>query len=123
MTDKTTARKAVLVGLLVLTIVSIYKDRKGTSSAGQAGSFRVLWGVGVVGMFLSLLADFVPQIAGPFAGLIALGSMTNGGDQILAKALGVIGPPPSSSPSPSSGSTTSGGRTAATTTVQTQVHG
>jgi hypothetical protein len=100
--DKVQARKMVLVGLLVLSLVTVYKDRK---AATPAGTFRVFWGVGVVGMFLSLLADFLPQIAGPFAGLIALGSLTNGGEQVLEHALGLVAPRPvaSTSSSPPAG--------------------
>ena len=99
--DKVQARKMVLAGLLVLTLVTVYKDRR---SSNAQGTFRVFWGVGVVGMFLSLLADFLPQIAGPFALLIALGSITNGGEHVLEQALGVISPRPSSTTSSSSSS-------------------
>lgn len=101
--SKVQARKMVLASLFVLALVSLYRDRKGSSANGQAGTFRVLWGVGVVGMFLSLLADFLPQIAGPFAGLVALGSLTHGGDAAIAKVLGTISPAaPASSTSSSS---------------------
>jgi hypothetical protein len=98
--SKVQARKMVLVSIALLAVLSVYRDRKTTT---PQGTYRTLWGVGVVGMFLSLLADFVPQIAGPFAALIVLGSLTNGGEQALAKVLGVIavapgagGKPPSS---------------------------
>jgi hypothetical protein len=88
----------VLVGIFVLLLVSVYKNRQ---TETPATTFRVVWGVSVVGMFLSLLADFLPQIAGPFALLVALGSITNGGEKVLEQALGVIAPAPakgSSSP-------------------------
>ncbi len=101
--DKVQARKMVLAGLLVLTLVTVYKDRR---SSDPAGTFRVFWGVGVVGMFLSLLADFLPQIAGPFAMLIALGSITNGGEQVLVNVLGTISPRPAA-PAGSSSSSSS----------------
>lgn len=113
----------VLASLFVLGLVSIYRDRKGSSASGQQGTFRTLWGVGVVGMFLSLLADFLPQIAGPFAGLVALGSLTHGGDEVIAKVLGAISPvaasSTSSSPPPGPGSSSSSTRTKTgpTTTV------
>lgn len=99
--DKVQARKMVLAGLLVLTLVTVYKDRRKST---PAGSFRTFWGVGVVGMFLSLLADFLPQIAGPFAMLIALGSLSNGGEQLIEKALGVISPQATSTTAPGSSS-------------------
>jgi len=101
--SKIQARKMVLVSVFLLALLSTYRDKK---NATPAGTFRTMWGVGVVGIMLSLLADFLPQIAGPFAGLIVLGSLTNGGEQVLAKALGLIGPPPtsgSSSPPSSAG--------------------
>lgn len=107
--SKVQARKMVLVSTFLLIILSVYRDRSSTTSTPQ-GTFRVVWGAGIVGMFLSLLADFVPQIAGPFAALIVLGSLTNGGEQALAKALGLIGPPPAG---PSSGTSTPAGPAAA----------
>lgn len=91
--SKVQARKMVLVSVFALLILSVYRDRSGKTS-NPAGTFRTAWGVGVVGMMLSLLADFAPQIAGPFAALTVLGSLTNGGEQALAKALGIIGPAP-----------------------------
>lgn len=108
--SKVQARKTVLVSVFVLLLVSVYKQRGSTAAAGESSVFRAAWGAGVVGMFLSLLADFVPQIAGPFAGLIVLGSLTNGGEAALAKALGLIGPPPGGS----STSTSPGAAPAAT---------
>lgn len=105
--DKVQARKMVLIGVLLLALTSIYRERRDPDGHD---TFRVLWGVGVVGMFLSLLADFVPQIAGPFAILIVLGSLTSGGDKALKTFLGAIVPQPPSSPSQpvrsASGSTT-----------------
>lgn len=113
--DKVQARKMVLAGLLVLTLVTVYKNRR---KSDPASTFRVFWGVGVVGMFLSLLADFLPQIAGPFAALIALGSITNGGEKVLENALGVLAPSQagassSQSPPPGPGSGSSSGPPAA----------
>lgn len=111
--SKVQARKMVLVSTFALLLLSVYRDRK---TSDPQGTFRMAWGVGVVGMFLSLLADFAPQIAGPFAALTVLGSLTNGGEQALAKALGVIGPAPAgagSSPAPPAGPTGPTGTTTA----------
>jgi hypothetical protein len=88
--DKVQARKMVLVSVFLLALITVYRDRRDTS---PKGTFRVFWGVGVVGMFLSLLADFVPQIAGPFAALIVLGSLTHGGDKLIEQALGLVAAP------------------------------
>lgn len=120
--DKVQARKMVLASLFVLAVVSIYRDRKGTSNAGQQGTFRTLWGVGVVGLFLSLLADFVPQIAGPFAGLVALGSITHGGDKIIQNALGLVTPRTASTSSSSSGSGSPPGPGSSSSSSSTSTH-
>lgn len=116
--NKVQARKMVLASLAVVAFVSLYRDHKKTD-AGQQGTFRVLWGVAVVGMFLSLLADFLPTIAGPFAVLVALGSFTHGGDQALAKVLAKITPSSSSSPPPGPGSSSSTVRTGPNTQTTT----
>lgn len=105
--DKVQARKLVLVGVIVLALTAVYRSRSSDTS-----TFRALWGAGVVGWFLSLLADVTPTIAGPFAVLVALGSLTNGGDKLLSQALGTIvpatdktSPAPASPARPAPGST------------------
>lgn len=121
MSSKTQARKTVLVCVFLLAALSSYRDRKQET---PQGTFRTFWGVGVVSMLLSLLADFAPQIAGPFAALAVLGSLTNGGEQALQKILGSI--------TPQTGDTTAGGtapasvastRTGATTQTTTVTKG
>lgn len=92
--DKVQARKMVLVGVLALGIIGVYRDRR---AQDPTGTFRVMWATGVVGLMLTFLADFAPKIAGPFAVLIVLGSLTNGGDRALQSALGVIAPTSSGS--------------------------
>lgn len=89
--DKVQARKMVLVSVLLLAVIGVYRDRRRENSAG---TFRVFWATGIVGMFLSLLADFVPTIAGPFAVLTVLGSLTNGGEKALENLLGAVIPQP-----------------------------
>jgi hypothetical protein len=105
---KVQARKMVLVSMLLLFAIQMYRDRKVES---PQGTYRTFWAVGVVGLFLSLLADFVPQIAGPFAALVVLGSLTNGGEAALTKLVGVVGT------APGGGATTTATKTAATTTA------
>lgn len=77
----------VLAAIGFLLVVAIYKERTGRT---RQGVYQTVWGVGVVGIILSLAADFVPQLAGPFAGLVALGSLTHGGDKVLASILGTV---------------------------------
>lgn len=110
--DKVQARKLVLVGVVVLALTAVYRSRQ---DGNDTTTFRALWGVGVVGWFLSLLADVVPTIAGPFAVLVALGSLTNGGDKLLSQALGVIVPAPAkTSPAPAPARPASGSTPAPT---------
>lgn len=102
--NKVQARKLVLVSAFLLAAIAVYRDRQ---TEGAGGTFKALWGVGVVSFVLSLVADFAPGIAGPFAGLVVLGSLTSGGDKLIQNALGRVG---------STGSTTPGGTTASGST-------
>lgn len=77
------ARKLVLVSMLLLAAISYYRVRQGD----QGALYKRLWGVGVIGLVLSVAADFVPGLAGPFSLLVLLGSLTNGGDQAIQGAL------------------------------------
>lgn len=84
--DKVQARKMVLVSAFLLAGIAVYRDR----SSGASGTFHALWGVGVVSLLLSILADFAPTIAGPFAVVTVLGSLTSGGTSIIDKILGTV---------------------------------
>ena len=94
----------VLVSAFLLAAIAVYRDRK----SGAGNTFRALWGVGVVSLVLSIVADFAPTIAGPFAVLTVLGSLTNGGDKLIQNALGKVG---TASPSTTPGGTTASGST------------
>ncbi len=85
------ARKAVLVSMVALLAIAYYRTAKGEN---EGSVYRRLWGTGVLFIFLSVLADFVPDIAGPFAGLTVLGSLTHGGDKALQNGVGKIGSGP-----------------------------
>ena len=86
----TSARKMVLVAMLGLTVINFYRSKTPESDVNL---FRRLWGTGVLGLMLSVLADFAPTVAGPFALLVLLGSLTHGGDQAIQNALGKISAP------------------------------
>lgn len=99
--DKVQARKMVLVSAFALAAIAVYRDRQ----QGAADTFRALWGVGVLSLLLSLLADFAPTIAGPFAALTVLGSLTHGGSAVIDKALGkAAGSSSTAAPSRATGS-------------------
>lgn len=91
----TSARKMVLVAMLGLTVINFYRSRTPESDVNL---FRRLWGTGVLGLMLSVLADFAPTVAGPFALLVLLGSLTNGGDKAIQNALGKISAPQAATP-------------------------
>jgi len=74
----------VLVSAFLLAALAVYRDR----SRGAGDTFHALWGVGVVSLLLSLLADFAPTIAGPFAALTVLGSLASGDVSIIDRVFG-----------------------------------
>jgi hypothetical protein len=78
------AKQAVLVSMLALIAIAVFRG-KSTSTV-----FKRIWGTGVLGVALSILADFAPAIAGPFAVLTVLGSLTNGGDTAIQNLLGKV---------------------------------
>lgn len=103
--DKVQARKMVLVSALMLAVIAVYRDRK----QGAGDTFHALWGVGVLSFILSVLADFAPTIAGPFAALTVLGSLASGNVSIIDRVFG------GATAAPRGPSTTSGGTTASGT--------
>ena len=82
--DKVTARKMVLVGTFAMLAINIYRSRR---AEGEAQTYKRLWTTGFVGLMLSILADFAPQVAGPFSVLVVLGSLTKHGDEVFSNAL------------------------------------
>lgn len=94
-----TARRWVLVSVTGMLIINAYRGKLGNEPIAKR-----LWGTGVLAIMLGFAADTVPQIAGPFAILLLVGTLTSSGDQaiqtILSKASG------SGSPGPSAGAPT-----------------
>ena len=85
------AKKVVLISVLLLGAIGAYRGQQGESRESVA---RRLWGVGVLWVMLGLLADVAPQLAGPFALLAVLGSLTAQGDQAIQRLLGNLGVEP-----------------------------
>lgn len=81
-----TARRWVLVSMVLLLVMGTYKGSK----PGDVGMAKRLWGVGMLGTMLSIAADFVPQLAGPFALLVVMGYATTGGDKAITNVLGKV---------------------------------
>jgi hypothetical protein len=109
-TDKSTARKMVLASMFALLAISVYRSKQ---PQNDVNLYRRVWGTAVLGLFLSIMADFVPTIAGPFAVLTVLGALTNGGDAAIQNALSGL-----SSKLPTASSTGTATATATTTTSQ-----
>jgi len=99
--DKVQARKMVLVSAFALAAIAVYKDRK----QGASDTFHALWGVGILALLLSVLADFAPTIAGPFAALTVLGSAASqqGGASIIDKVFGSSKPAAKAKPATTTG--------------------
>jgi hypothetical protein len=68
------SRQLVLVSMVVTGGVIAYDLTRGELKGNAAGgsAFRVVWSVSVLFLLLAILADVVPGLAGPFAGLVAL---------------------------------------------------
>jgi hypothetical protein len=54
----------------------------------------------MLGVMLSVAADFAPSLAGPFAVLVLLGYATSGGDKAIENVLGKVSGSPSGAPAP-----------------------
>lgn len=77
------SKQTVLVSMVALIAIAAYRDK-------GSPSYKRVWGVGVLGVMLSIMSDFAPAIAGPFAVLTVLGSLTNGGTQAIDNLLGGV---------------------------------
>ena len=113
------AKKTVLVSMLILAGIAVYRQASQSPGVIGLGIFRRLWGTGVVGVFLSLTADFAPTIAGPFAALVVLGSLTTGGDTAIQNLLGGLTKTAAANTKTTTSSTTSGGTKTVTQTTAT----
>jgi hypothetical protein len=89
------AKKLVLVSLIGLLGLAAYRGASG-QVAGDVGLAKRLWGVGALGLFLTVAADVAPSLAGPFAVLVLIGYATDGGDAAIQNFLGKV----SGSPAP-----------------------
>jgi hypothetical protein len=95
----------VLVSAFLLAAIAVYRDHR----AGAGDTFHALWGVGVLSLLLSLLADFAPTVAGPFAALVVLGSLASGQTSIIDKLFGRSAPQTATTAHPSTTINTVGG--------------
>lgn len=84
--DKGTARQLVVVSMLVTAGVVAYDLVKAAGSGGTAADdpsiFKTVWALGVLFLLMGIAADLVPELAGPFAGLVMLAVLVGRGDTV-----------------------------------------
>lgn len=78
-----TARRWVLVSVTGMLIINTYRAK-----AGSEPFARRLWGTGMLAVMLGFAADFAPSVAGPFAILLLVGTLTQSGDKAIQTILG-----------------------------------
>lgn len=85
------SKKLVLVSVALMGGTAVVKDL--TGKGAQGSTFRRLWALGAVGLVLSVLADFAPSIAGPFAALLGIGYLAGAEGAITSFVSGAVGTP------------------------------
>jgi hypothetical protein len=70
--DQSTARQLVLISMLLSGGVIMYDVLKHRDSLGSDQSFRAVWSMALLFLLLAILADTVPELAGPFAAVATL---------------------------------------------------
>lgn len=98
MTSPAQAQRLVLISVFALLGIAAYRGKlTGPDTVPLA---KRVWGTGVLAIMLGLAADVAPAIAGPFAVLVVVGSLTSGGDKaiqnFLSKASGSASSPAAS---------------------------
>lgn len=78
-----TARRWVLVSVTGMLIINAYRGKKSSEPVAKR-----LWGTGMLAVMLGFAADTVPQLAGPFAILLLVGTLSESGDKAIQNILG-----------------------------------
>lgn len=81
------AKKLTLVSVALMGGTVVVKDLTGK----QQTTFARLWAVGALGVVLSVVADFAPQVAGPLAALIAISYLAGADTAITTLVHGATG--------------------------------
>ena len=58
----------LLTGLLMVVFVAI-EEMRGTA---QGSTYKKVWAIGLLTLGLGVAADFIPELVGPFAGLVLI---------------------------------------------------
>lgn len=67
-----TARSTVLVSFLVSGGVIVYDIVSNGQKLTGEQEFRAIWALSLLFLLLAMMADLVPELAGPFAALVTL---------------------------------------------------
>lgn len=70
--NQSSARMLVLVSMAITGGVVIYDVLRNQESLGGDQTFRAVWSLALLFLLLAILADTVPELAGPFAALVTL---------------------------------------------------
>jgi hypothetical protein len=71
------AHTAVAISLVVMLGYGLVSGK-----GQQIGTYKQVWAILALGLFLSLISDFTPEIGGPLAILFALGFIAGGQTKI-----------------------------------------
>lgn len=85
------ATKMVFIGAGVTAAVVV------ASTEDEDARFKALWAIGLLSVGLAAVADFAPQLAGPFAVLIAVAAIARHPGS-LGRRLGFDGPDQTAGP-------------------------
>lgn len=105
--QQTTARQVVLISMVISGGVITYDLVSHKQKLPAGGAFRAVWAMGLLFLLLSMLADTVPDLAAPFAGVTTL-AIVVGREGTLGKIVNVgapkqaAGPPAGSQQHPTS---------------------
>lgn len=80
------AHSAVALSLVVMLGYGLVSGK-----GKQIGTYKQVWAIGVLGLLLSLIADFAPQVGGPLAILFGLGFVAGGQQKINTVITNAIG--------------------------------
>ncbi len=96
--QQSTARQVVLISMVISGGVITYDLVSHKQKLPAGGAFRAVWAMGLLFLLLSMLADTVPDLAAPFAGVTTLGVII-GREGALGKIVNV-GTGPTAAPPP-----------------------
>ena len=81
--DTATARRFVLVSVTGMLIINAYRGKLGNEPIAKR-----LWGTGMLAVLLGFTADLAPPLAGLFAILLLVGTLSESGDKAIQNILG-----------------------------------